>query len=173
MVAKLLSSHLHQPSEELATHPINHSNREVPSCLWSTRKLLTSLCTKQGTSSLYRIMELHFLIVLDYRAHHWKGIIMYYSHRHLRKIDWLRAFTACLVCLVSTVSGCSKIALGKGSASSWHITNLSNLLFFRYLWLYHWNQYTTKPVLYKQNALFEPCINIKRINSLSLHYSCC
>ncbi len=30
------------------------------------------------------------------------------THRHLRKIDWLMAHTACLVYLVSTVSGCYK-----------------------------------------------------------------
>jgi len=32
--------------------------------------------------------------------------------------------TACLVCLVSTVSGSSKNALGRGGASSMHITKL-------------------------------------------------
>jgi hypothetical protein len=39
------------------------------------------------------------------------------------------AHTACLVYLVSTVSGHCKNASGKGSASSQHITYLSNLLF--------------------------------------------
>jgi len=39
------------------------------------------------------------------------------------------ACTPCLVCLISTVSGCCKNALGRGSTSSGHITNLSNLLF--------------------------------------------
>ncbi len=34
------------------------------------------------------------------------------------------AHTACLVCLISTVNGCSKKKPGKTSASSWHITNL-------------------------------------------------
>jgi hypothetical protein len=43
-------------------------------------------------------------------------------HRHLRKINWLMARTSCLVCLVGTVSGCHKNALGKGSTSSQHIT---------------------------------------------------
>jgi hypothetical protein len=45
------------------------------------------------------------------------------AHRHLRKIDWFMACTACLVCLVSTVSGHCKNAHGRGSASSGHITN--------------------------------------------------
>jgi hypothetical protein len=44
------------------------------------------------------------------------------------------ALTACLVSLVSTVSGRCKNAHGKGSTSIQHITNLSNLLFYRYLW---------------------------------------
>jgi len=50
-------------------------------------------------------------------------------HRHLRKIDWLMACTIWLVCLVSTVSGRHKNALGKGSASSWHITKLRQSTF--------------------------------------------
>jgi hypothetical protein len=45
--------------------------------------------------------------------------------------------TTWLVSLVSTASGCCKNALGKGSASSQPITNLSNILFFRYLWKQH------------------------------------
>ncbi len=40
------------------------------------------------------------------------------------KIDWLMAHTACLACLVSTVSACCKNALGTPSASSKHITKL-------------------------------------------------
>jgi hypothetical protein len=43
------------------------------------------------------------------------------------------ARTACFVCLVSTVSGHLKNALGRGSASSWHITRQST--FLRYLCL--------------------------------------
>jgi hypothetical protein len=39
------------------------------------------------------------------------------------------AHTVCLVCLVSTVSGCRKNTLRRASASRGHITNLSNLLF--------------------------------------------
>ncbi len=50
-------------------------------------------------------------------------------HRHLRKIYWLMAHTACLVCLVIAVSGRSKNALGRGSASSGHITNLEQSRF--------------------------------------------
>jgi hypothetical protein len=56
-----------------------------------------------------------------------------FCHRHLRKIDWLMACTTCPVYLVNTVSGHHKNAIGKGSASSRHIANLSNLLFFRCL----------------------------------------
>jgi len=37
--------------------------------------------------------------------------------------------SACLVCLVSTVSGCHKSALGKGSASNVHITKLEQSTF--------------------------------------------
>ncbi len=51
------------------------------------------------------------------------------NHRHPEKIDWLMAHTACRVCLVSTVSGCHKNVLGKGSASSQHITKLKQPTF--------------------------------------------
>jgi hypothetical protein len=51
------------------------------------------------------------------------------DNRHLRKIDWLMALTACLVCIVSTVSGRYKNALGKGTASSGHITKLEQSTF--------------------------------------------
>jgi hypothetical protein len=50
-------------------------------------------------------------------------------HRHLRKIDRLMARTACLACMVIAVSGRSKNALGRGSASSGHITNLEQSRF--------------------------------------------
>jgi hypothetical protein len=39
------------------------------------------------------------------------------------------ARTACLVCLVTTVSGCCKNTLGRASARRGHVTKLSNLLF--------------------------------------------
>jgi hypothetical protein len=39
------------------------------------------------------------------------------------------ACTTCLVCLVSTVSGCHKNTLERASACSRHKKNLSNLLF--------------------------------------------
>jgi hypothetical protein len=39
------------------------------------------------------------------------------------------ASTTCLVCLVSTVSGCHENALGRGSASSRHITKLEQSTF--------------------------------------------
>ncbi len=45
-------------------------------------------------------------------------------HGHLRRLDWLMAHIACLVCLGSTVSGHSKYAFGRGSPSSMHITKL-------------------------------------------------
>jgi len=51
------------------------------------------------------------------------------THRHLRKIDQLMVCTACLVCLVSTVSGCHKNAIGRGSATSQHITKLEQSTF--------------------------------------------
>ncbi len=38
----------------------------------------------------------------------WTKVSFRFTHRHLRKIDWLMARTACLVCLISTVSGHSK-----------------------------------------------------------------
>jgi hypothetical protein len=37
--------------------------------------------------------------------------------------------TACLVCMVSTVSGCRKNALGRPSAKSRHITKLEQSTF--------------------------------------------
>ncbi len=45
------------------------------------------------------------------------------------------ARTDCHVCLVGTVSGCNKDALGRGGASSRHITKLEQCTHFRYLWL--------------------------------------
>jgi hypothetical protein len=59
------------------------------------------------------------------------------TQRHLSNIDCLMACTACFVCFISTVNGCSKkvenamedVALVAGTRQ-----NLSNLLFFRYLW---------------------------------------
>jgi len=44
-------------------------------------------------------------------------------------MDWLMAHTACLVCLVSIVSGHSKNALGRGSSSNGHITKLEQSTF--------------------------------------------
>ncbi len=46
--------------------------------------------------------------------------------------------TACLVCLVSTVSGGCKNSLGRTSASSRHITKLEQSTFLRYLWVRAW-----------------------------------
>jgi hypothetical protein len=45
------------------------------------------------------------------------------------------ARTACLVCLVNTVSGCCKNALEEVALEAGTQQNLSYLLFFRYLWL--------------------------------------
>ncbi len=56
-------------------------------------------------------------------------------HRHLRRIDWVIARTACHVCHISTISGRSKKAknaLGRYGASSGHITKLEQSIFFRY-----------------------------------------
>ncbi len=44
-----------------------------------------------------------------------KYLSIYHRHRHLTKIDWLRHVNACLVCLISTVSGCSP----KSQKCSW------------------------------------------------------
>jgi hypothetical protein len=44
-------------------------------------------------------------------------------------MDWLMAHTACLVCLVSIVSGHSKNALGRGSSSNGHITKFDQSTF--------------------------------------------
>jgi hypothetical protein len=57
------------------------------------------------------------------------------------KIDCLMARTTCIVCLVSTVSGCSKNTLGRASASSGHITKLEQSTFLRYLWKQYMNAY--------------------------------
>jgi len=59
------------------------------------------------------------------------------AHRHLRKIDWLMAHTACRVCLISTVNGRGKkkekkakiVALVAG-----HNKPQAIYFFFRYLW---------------------------------------
>jgi len=51
------------------------------------------------------------------------------------KIDWLMACTICFACLVSTVSGHHKNALGIGSASSGNITKPEPCTFLRYQWV--------------------------------------
>ncbi len=57
-------------------------------------------------------------------------------HAQTSKIDRLINGTYRLPCLSgSTVRGCCKNALGRGSTSSGTYPNLSKLLFFRYLWL--------------------------------------
>jgi hypothetical protein len=45
------------------------------------------------------------------------------------------ARTTCLVCLISTVSGCHKNTLVRASVSSEQITKLEQSTFLRYLWL--------------------------------------
>jgi hypothetical protein len=48
-----------------------------------------------------------------------------FSHGHLSNIDYLTVRTACLVCFISTVNGCSKKKKPqKMGASSGHVTNL-------------------------------------------------
>ncbi len=49
---------------------------------------------------------------------------LYNTHRHLSNIDCLMVHTACLVCLIRTVNGCSKKKPWKTSANSGHITDL-------------------------------------------------
>ncbi len=66
------------------------------------------------------------------------AIKLCFTHgHHIKEIDWLMARTTCLVCLVSSVSGCLKNALRRGSASNGHITKLEQSTFLRYLWFYH------------------------------------
>ncbi len=62
------------------------------------------------------------------------------AHRHLSNIDWWMTRTAGLVCLISTLNGCIKKEKRRRSlpwktdASSRHITNLKqSIFFFRYL----------------------------------------
>ncbi len=50
------------------------------------------------------------------------------------KIDCLMTHTACLVCLVSTVSGCHKNTLRRANASGGHITKFEQTTFLRYIW---------------------------------------
>ncbi len=60
------------------------------------------------------------------------------------------AHTACLVCLVSTVSGCCKNALGRGSASSRNIVKLEQPRF--YLDIYGTNLFT--PAAFNNENIF-------------------
>ncbi len=57
---------------------------------------------------------------------------------HFDTLLTIMAHTACLVCLVSTVSGPCKNALGRGSASIRHITKLeqSTFLYISMGWLF-------------------------------------
>ncbi len=48
------------------------------------------------------------------------------------------ARTACLVCLVCTVSGRCKNLLGRASISCGHKAKLEQSTFLRYLWIEHW-----------------------------------
>ncbi len=76
-------------------------------------------------------------VVTIYRKKNY--LLSSHKHRHLRKIDWLMEITACLVCLICTVSGCSKKcknALVRCGASSGHITKLEQSIFFWYLCAY-------------------------------------
>jgi hypothetical protein len=51
------------------------------------------------------------------------------------------AYTTCLVCLVSTVSCCSKNALVRGSTCSRHMTKLEQSTLIRYVWFSHKSDY--------------------------------
>ncbi len=85
------------------------------------------------------------------------------------------ACTACIVCPVSTVSGHCKNALEKGSASGRHTTNLSNLLFFRYLWIEHWPPDVNKiKCWYLNNCLHflkHAALFVRNCQSLNFHLS--
>ncbi len=71
--------------------------------------------------------------------------------------------TACLDCLVSTVSGHSKNTLRRATASSGHISKLEQSTFLRYLWLILNNPVekklmlcTERNVLHKTQKLVDP-----------------
>ncbi len=71
------------------------------------------------------------------------------------------AHTACLDCLVSTVSGCCKNTLGTGIASSEYITKLEQSKFLRYIWPYpilttYLPTLKKKLANYKRSDLFWP-----------------
>ncbi len=65
--------------------------------------------------------------------------------------------TAHLVCLVSTVGGCHKNALGRGCTSRGNITKLEQSTFHRYLWETHKSKRQTYEHLltYKNMAYIE------------------
>jgi len=61
----------------------------------------------------------------------WIGINKIFQNtkmREKRSLNWYMACSACLVCLVSTVSGYHKNALG--SASSKHVQNIETIFKF-------------------------------------------
>ncbi len=61
----------------------------------------------------------------------WLILFLCMESQTSKKIDCLMARIACLVCLVSTVSGLHKNALGRGSTSSGHITKLEQSTFLQ------------------------------------------
>jgi hypothetical protein len=60
----------------------------------------------------------------------------WYGHRHLSNIDCIMVHTACLVCFIGTVKGCSKKkgkCVGRCCTSGRHTTKLKQSIFFRNL----------------------------------------
>jgi len=84
-------------------------------------------------------------------------ILTCHTHRHHIKKGWLMACTTCLVCLVSTASGCRKNTLGRLSACSGHITRAFAIAFVLWDWNF-WNSKETKMV--QKN--FESALTIAR-----------
>ncbi len=68
----------------------------------------------------------------------WHAGAVSLPHRHLRNIDCLTAHTACLVCFITTVNGCSKrkriLLTNKTGTSTGHITKLKQSILLRCLW---------------------------------------
>ncbi len=75
-------------------------------------------------------------------------LVLNTDHSHLSYINWLMLCTAYLVCVISTVNGCSKRKKPcKTGASSGHITNLKQSIF---LVQYLWHRPIYRPVVLKQ-----------------------
>jgi hypothetical protein len=85
-------------------------------------------------------------------------------HRHLSNKECLMACTACHVCFISTVNGCSKKikikgkCLGRSSASSGHTTKLKQSIFFRYLWSVHESRLINNISMIINLYLYDTCL---------------